>query len=276
MPSTSILKRKGFEDSSLIPPLSNRGLHEVEKPNQLGIQREIELQYLVSPELGAELRKGHTPVHITTHYFKKDCSTAREVLARAGLLGEIGDITQFNTTRLRQKIFSSGSCEYLLECKGPKERSVLGRLARPEHSWAINEELFLSLLPDASCGTVEKLRFAIPGYIFSPGGENLPIVLELDHVLKAGSPLTRLHFDMYRADIEIPCLSLVIAVRAGSTSFSRLNSEGTELSAMDRKKVKQLSYSQLAAEGPTHRIKELYQELLRPPSHKRDKLRIST
>jgi hypothetical protein len=225
-------------------------------------QREIELQYLVSPALGAELRRGHTPVLISTHYFQKDSATILKVLGRNGLLENIDDITRYTTARLRQKVFSSGACEYLLEYKGPKERSSLGRLARHESSLTIDQELFLQLLPDASGGTVEKLRYCIPGWIFRPNSKDIPITLELDHVLKAGATPRSLPFEMYRADIEVSCLSLVTDIRSGSTSFSSLCSEAIEISAIDRKKVKQLSYSHLAAEGPTASLREAYESLL--------------
>jgi hypothetical protein len=161
--------------SSTSPSLGNATLHSgLETPRKLALPtttREIELQYIVPEAIGSKLTKKHTPVHLTTHYFPKGSEVVEQIVKKSNLSGisDVLDIQNLNTVRLRQSIFSSGRNEYRLEFKGPKENCLQGgRIARPEFSFHIDQQLFATLLPEASAGLIVKLRYGIPGYIFKP------------------------------------------------------------------------------------------------------------
>jgi hypothetical protein len=261
--------------ASLKPPTSPSVLSaalgsDLEVPRNVAAEtssREIELQYLVPEKLGSLLKKGHTPVQLNTHYFPKGSRVVELALRQTGLVEILDsrDLGTLNTVRLRESIFSSGKNEYRLEFKGPKESCMLGRIERREFSFRISEEIFAEMLPGASAGVVVKLRYGIPGQIFRPDNTTVPILLELDQVLKAGAPPKQLGLGLYRADIEVPCSSLIDDIRAGRTTFAALLEQSIELSALNRDNAKPLSYSRLAMHGLSGEIKRRYQELLSRP-----------
>jgi hypothetical protein len=231
--------------------------------------QEIELQYIVPEALGSKLRKGHTPVLLTTHYFPKGSGAVEHAIKKTGFseLFQSLDTTALNTVRLRESIFSNGQNEYRLEFKGPKKSCVLGRVARSEFSFRMSQALFEKLLPEASGGTVVKLRYGIPGHVSNSDGTAIPILLELDQVLKAGGPPKRLGMALYRADIEIPTASLVGTnlvdlIRAGQSSFADVLDQSIELSALDREHAKTFSYSKLARWGLSDQMQRCYEKLL--------------
>lgn len=226
------------------------------------IPREIELQYLVPLEIGEQLRRGRTPVQLTTHYFDNSEGIVRDIIKTLGLSRVFRDIQSLTSARLRESVVSSGASEYLLEFKGKKQQGARGRLERPELSVGISEDVFQELLPDAVAGATVKLRYGVPGFVFSATGERKAVVLQLDQLIRAGKPLSWLDATHYRADIEIPREQLADQIRTGNTTFSEILRECVEISRLPKEVAKDFSYKAIARHGVTEQARRASERLL--------------
>jgi hypothetical protein len=226
------------------------------------LPQEIELQYLVPRELGEVTRQGHPPIQLTTHYFSPKCPRTSDIVKTLRLGRVFYDAGQVARVRLRESIFTSGGREYLLELKGKKRDDGWGRISRPEISIGISEKVFRKLLPDASGGTTVKLRYGVPGFVFSADSGRVPVVLQLDEIQRAGRPPQWLDTPLYRADIEIPNAYLAEDLRVGRSTFSALLRDCVELSRLPKEATRQLSYTALAYTGCTQEVYQRCQQLL--------------
>ena len=226
------------------------------------IPREIELQYLVPLEIGEDLRRGRAPVQLTTHYFDNNQGVVREIIKTLGLSRVFRDAQSLTSARLRESVVSTGASEYLLEFKGKKEQDSRGRLERPEVSVGISEDVFRELLPDATGGATVKLRYGVPGFVFSAAGERKAVVLQLDQLVRAGKTLSWLDATHYRADIEIPHGQLADHIRAGNTTFSEVLRGCVEISRLPKDVAKDFSYKAIARYGFTEQVRSASERLL--------------
>lgn len=224
--------------------------------------KETELQYLVPSQVGDWLKHRHTPVYLKTFYFAKQGRVIRDLCAQAGIILDASHAGLFTTARLRESIFSNGKNTYHLELKGPKECSPLGRLSRAEVSVEIDEDVFSNLRSDARYGSLEKLRYGIPGFIFCEDGHQVPITLQLDELLKAGAPARALSSPLYRADVEVSREDLAQDIRAGRTSFAEILRSCLEVSALPKASSRRFSNTTIARNGISSESLTFYKELL--------------
>jgi len=267
---TALIAPKAMMTSSVgAPAVANLYLEKlsrgVQKNGELGrelLSREIELQYLVPHKLGDELRRGHPPVQLTTHYFPKKAEIVQGLVKALRLTDLFCDADELTSARLRECVATSGVSEYWLEFKGKKGASGLERLSRPEVSVQISKRVFIKMLPNATGGTTIKSRFSVPGEVFAMTGERTQIFLQLDQVQKAGAPARFLEKPLYRADIEISHTELAIDIRSGRTTFSNLLSQCIELSSLPKEKTEGLTYTALARRGYTSKAHQTLIKLL--------------
>lgn len=229
------------------------------------ILREIELQYLVPPEIGRELSANLTPERLITHYFEREHS--RKLIKHLKNADSVDIPDGLSGARLRQVIRSKKETLYFLEFKGKKQLSQFGKLERPEVSIQLSRKSFLRLRPHANDGTVDKLRYTKPGFIFCGPDHRVPASFQLDRVLRAGNPPRTLSVPYYRGDIELPATVNASFVRRGHSSFSELLRGCVELTALDREISKEFSFSKLARYGLPDQLHLRAQELLDAPCY---------
>jgi hypothetical protein len=224
--------------------------------------QETELQYLVPSQIGDWLKHRYTPVYLKTFYFAKQPGVIKDLCTQADITLDASHAGLLTTARLRESIFSNGKNIYQLEFKGPKECSPLGRLSRAEVSVEISKDLFLSLRSEARYGSLEKLRYGIPGFIFCEDGHQVPITLQLDELLKAGAPARALSSSLYRADVEVSREDLAQDIRAGRTSFAEILRSCLEVSALPKASSRRFSNTTIARNGISSESLTIYKELL--------------
>jgi len=223
---------------------------------------ERELQYLVPEDLGRELSADGAPVRLITHYFRRDGEFPQKLVKLLQLDALVEAPEALSRARLREIIDANGDQQYFLEFKSKKESSWHGKLKRLEVSFPLTRKAFLRLLPNASEGVVDKLRYSKPGFIFCDDGHRVAATFQLDHVLRAGCPERELSVPYYRGDIELLSVETALFVRRGKSTFSDVLRRCVELTALPRDVSREFSFSRLARRGLPDQLYRKAQQLL--------------
>ncbi len=148
----------------------------------------------------------------------------------------------FTSVRAR-RIVEPGSESLLIEFKS---RRMGDRVSRFEFGKSISEEQFAKLNREHGVGCIRKIRHIMSGTVQVASGSQ-KVLVELDRVLAAGSPVNPVHTPFFTADIEAPG-AILDAVRRGDHSLDWL--KGCTILSFAKEEIRRaLSNKRLACEG---------------------------
>ena len=188
-------------------------------------------------------------VKIVQRYFPKDLlGLIKGFVAEMGQFHPLINGVVFSQARIRRAEGPDG-VSYTLEAKGPFQTRVRGE--RREMPITISAELYKDLLPFASAGAYEKVRYPIEGRIISSDGAACKVQAEIDLPMGAGRDfrsIDKRQLNFAFVDVELPHKELVRPLRAGAHSFTFLQ-RAIDLSRADPETLAAVSTRRIAKRG---------------------------
>lgn len=202
------------------------------------------------------------------HYFPESYfPKVKKILGELGFNGpELKEITR---ARIRH-IQMDGLDGYFLQVKGPKSTWRKMRMERIEISFQITQEMYERLLPEASAGSISKLRFVVKGKVEAKKGVQTPVKGQIDYILAAGKrrkdgtppPVKIKPLLGVLVDFELPQRALALALERGRHDFEFLGDGAINVSRQSKDIQDALSTSHLAKSGYDKRAAKAAERLM--------------
>lgn len=226
---------------------------------------ENEIRYIISRfDFRRAIKLETLPcVEIIQSYFPDSHKSL--VIAIAKEIGgwvEAADRVLFSQARLRS-VTDVGGTKYFLQIKGKPEQQAHSE--RVELGVEISANLYNTLLPLASEGTVRKLRYVLEGCAVNRLGREIPCKAEIDLVIAAGKKHKAVNvsdFPYYLVEFEHPEQRVLDYIRGGAHSFEFLQ-HAVELTGLKREAMRPFSMRRIAKDGITDEAQRLAEKLLR-------------